>query len=79
MGIVSMREFNSNVSKFVALAEAGEIIKVARNGKVVAEIHPPSCDRRETPEWQKAYSDLLDVFDRGIPVGRTFSHDERNG
>ena len=78
MGVVNIREFNTNVSKFVARAEAGEIIKVARNGKVVAELRPPAPDR-DDPRWQAAYGQLVQALDEGIEFGRTFSHDERTG
>ncbi len=76
MGVVTIREFNTNISKFVARAEAGEVIKVARNGKVVAELRPPAPDRAD-PQWQQAYQQLCEAMDQGIPFGRTFSYDER--
>lgn len=40
MGIMSIRELNANLSKAISRAEAGETIKITRNGKVVANVTP---------------------------------------
>ena len=45
MTIMSIREFNANVSKALARAEAGEVIEITRNGKPVAELRPKRKNR----------------------------------
>ena len=78
MGVMTIREFNANVSRAVAMVEAGEIIDITKNGRVVAELRPKSARRADDPRWQAAFSALVDDLATGAPFGRTFSHDERN-
>ena len=40
MGVMSIREFNANVSKAFARVEAGETIDITRNGEIIAEVAP---------------------------------------
>jgi len=40
MGVMSIREFNANVSSAVARAEAGETIEIMKNNRTVAELRP---------------------------------------
>jgi antitoxin (DNA-binding transcriptional repressor) of toxin-antitoxin stability system len=76
VGVVTIREFNGNVSKFIARAESGEVIRVARNGKIVAELRPPSLDRT-SPEWKAAHQRLLHSLEEGISFGGPATYDER--
>lgn len=79
MYAMTVRELNANVSRAIAMVEAGEIIDITKNGRVVAEIRSKPARRSGDPEWQAAFDDLKDIMDKGISFGRTFSHDERNG
>lgn len=79
MGAISIREFNGNVSRYIARAEKGEVIEVTRNGKVVAEVRAPSRPDRDSPEWKESHRRLMELLRQGVPIGRTFSYEERNG
>lgn len=79
MSVMTIRDFNANVSRAVAMVEAGEIIDITKNGKVVAELRPKTPRRADDPDWQAAFARLAGDLDAGVPFGRAFSHDERNG
>jgi antitoxin (DNA-binding transcriptional repressor) of toxin-antitoxin stability system len=66
VGMMSIREFNSNVSKALARVEKGETLDITRNGKVIAELRPkgPIGDEK----WWKAYAESMEVLTRGFPV-----------
>jgi antitoxin (DNA-binding transcriptional repressor) of toxin-antitoxin stability system len=46
----SFTEFRNRAKHFFDLVEAGEIVRVLRNGKPIAEIHPIPADR---PSWKQ--------------------------
>lgn len=64
--MMSIREFNSNVSKALARVEKGETLDITRNGKVIAELRPKGPIRDE--KWWKAYAESMEVLTRGFPV-----------
>jgi antitoxin (DNA-binding transcriptional repressor) of toxin-antitoxin stability system len=66
MGVLSIREFNSNVSKAFARVEAGEVLDITRNGKVIAELRPKRPER--DAEWWKAYRETVRVMKKGLPI-----------
>lgn len=71
---MSIREANQNFSKVIAEAEAGETIIITRNGRPVAKISPQPADRRDDPEWQASYRDLVEHLSRprpSIEIGKT--------
>lgn len=65
MAAVTVRELNSNISKTLARVEAGEVLDIMRNGKVIAELRPK--DRKSNAAWRKAYKDSVDLLRRGLP------------
>ena len=80
MGVMSIREFNSNASKAFAKVEAGETIEVTRNGKVIAEVIPKRKNRMDDPEYRAAYARMLAGMREGVPglVGPA-TYEERTG
>lgn len=66
MGVLSIRELNSNISKALARVEAGEILDITRNGKVIAELRPKRPAKDE--EWWRAYRESARVLKKGFPV-----------
>jgi antitoxin (DNA-binding transcriptional repressor) of toxin-antitoxin stability system len=78
MGIMSIREFNANVSKAFAKVKAGETIKVTSNGKVIATVIPERVNRMDDPEFRAARERLLERMERGIPgLKGPFTYEER--
>jgi prevent-host-death family protein len=77
VGILSVREFNANVSKALARVEAGETIEITRNGKVIAELTPKRRKRSDDPKWRENFDRLLELLDEGLPLGGPASYEER--
>jgi len=71
MGVLSIREFNANVSKVIARVEAGETIHLTKHGRPIARIEPEQRSRPErgTPEWQAAYDQMVALMNKGINLG----------
>jgi prevent-host-death family protein len=67
MGVMSIREFNANISKVIAQVEAGEVIELTRNGKIVAEIKPKRANKMDDPEYQAKYEKMMEMMRKGIP------------
>jgi antitoxin (DNA-binding transcriptional repressor) of toxin-antitoxin stability system len=40
MTVMSIREFNANVSKAISRVQAGETIEISKGGEIVAEVRP---------------------------------------
>ena len=53
MRTVKFTEFRNNASLYLNEVEKGEIIRIIRHGKAIAEIIPPSSDLNKTPSWKK--------------------------
>jgi antitoxin (DNA-binding transcriptional repressor) of toxin-antitoxin stability system len=80
MGIMSIREFNANVSKAFAKVKAGETIKVTSNGKVIATVIPERVNRMDDPEFRAARERMLEGFKTGIPgLSGPATYEERTG
>lgn len=80
MGVMSIREFNSNVSKALARVEAGETIDITKNGEVIAEIRPKPRNWLDDPERRAAYERALEGLRMGIPgLSGPATYDERTG
>jgi antitoxin (DNA-binding transcriptional repressor) of toxin-antitoxin stability system len=78
MGVMSIREFNRNVSQAFAKVEAGETIEVTRNGKVIAEIKPKYKNKMDDPEFRAARERLLASMREGIPgLNGPLTYEER--
>lgn len=53
MKLVTFTEFRNNASSLMDEVEKGEIVRILRHGKPVAEVCPLSPDISETPSWKK--------------------------
>jgi prevent-host-death family protein len=53
---LSIRDLNANISKVIDRVEAGEVIDISRNGKVVAELRPKRPVRDAA--WWKARREM---------------------
>ena len=80
MGVMSIREFNSNASKAFAQVEAGETIEVTRNGKVIAEVIPKRKNRMDDPEYRSNWERLIKGLEEGVPgLTGPATYEERTG
>jgi prevent-host-death family protein len=80
MGIMSIREFNANISQAIARAEAGEVIEITRNGKPVVELRAKRKNRLDDPEVRAAYERMIKGFETGIPgLSGPATYEERTG
>ncbi len=80
MGVMSIREFNANTSRAFAMVEAGETIKVTKNGKVIANVVPERVNRMDDPEYRAARDRLLAGLKKGIPgLNGPATYEERTG
>lgn len=78
MGVMSIREFNANISKALLQAEAGEDIVLTRNGKPAVRITREGIDDKEAKR-QEAIALLRDMMARGVDLGGPATYDERTG
>lgn len=80
MGVMSIREFNANVSAALAKVEAGETIDVTRNGKVIAEIRPKRKNRMDDPEYRARWEKFIEGMKEGVPgLTGPATYEERTG
>lgn len=78
MAALSIRDLNGNISKVIDRVEAGEVVDVSRNGKVVAEIRPKRPVR--DAEWREAKRKLEDSLRSAFLTGiGKVSEDDRYG
>ena len=50
---VSFTEFRNRASALLDDVERGEIVRILRHGKPVAEVSPLSSERPERPSWKR--------------------------
>jgi antitoxin (DNA-binding transcriptional repressor) of toxin-antitoxin stability system len=67
MGVMSIREFNQNVSEAFARVEGGENLTITKNGKVFAEVRPKTD--AVDPEKEAAIERMMQGMKRGIDMG----------
>lgn len=80
MDVMSIREFNANISKVLSKVEAGEIIKLTRNGKVIASLVPERVNRMDDPEYRAKYEKMIALMHEGIPgLTGPATYEERTG
>ncbi len=80
MGVMSIREFNANVSKAIAKVEAGEVIELTRNGKVVAQVTAKRKNLMDDSEYRAAHARMMDLMREGIPgLSGPATYEERTG
>ena len=65
-------ELRNQAKQFFDLVESGEIVRVLRNGKPIAEIHPIA---RDLPSWKRRPARPLVVG--GASVSRMIAEDRR--
>lgn len=66
MGVISIREFNKNLSAAIAKVEAGETLDITKNGKVIAEIRPKPKTRMHDREHQAKWDAMMADLRKGI-------------
>ena len=76
MGVLSVRELNANISKALARVEAGEILDISRNGKIIAELRPKAPVRDAA--WHRAHQESIAFLRKGLPlnVGKVTEDDK---
>jgi antitoxin (DNA-binding transcriptional repressor) of toxin-antitoxin stability system len=80
MGVMTMRQFNANISAAFAKVEAGETIEVTRNGKVIARITGSDDNALNDPAYRMAHAEMMALFRGGMPyLGGAASYEERTG
>lgn len=67
--IVSLREANQHLSRYVEAVESGAEIVITRRGQPVARLVPVSARERITTEQRQARKRALDRMRRGYPLG----------
>lgn len=78
MGVMTVRELNANISQALSRAEGGEILSITRNGKAVAEIHPPRIVRDE--KWEAARDHVLELMKKKWgPYTGKITYEDKHG
>jgi antitoxin (DNA-binding transcriptional repressor) of toxin-antitoxin stability system len=65
-------EFRNEAKRYFDLVESGEIVRILRNGKPIAEVHPIA---RDLPSWKRRPARPLVVG--GSLVSRSIVQDRR--
>ena len=78
MGVISMREFNANISAAFARVDQGEDLIVTRKGKKPIRLAPADL---KSDEEQKArdLARLKELMEIGIDFGGPASYEDRTG
>jgi antitoxin (DNA-binding transcriptional repressor) of toxin-antitoxin stability system len=80
MGVMSIREFNANTSAAFAKVEAGEILDITKNGRIIATLRPKRINLMDDPEYRLAHEEMIALFRGGLPyLGGAASYEERTG
>ncbi len=58
-------ELRNQAKQFFDLVEAGEVVRVLRNGKPIAEIHPIA---KPLPSWKKRPTQPVEI--NGLEISR---------
>lgn len=78
MSIMSIREFNANISRTLAKVEAGEDVVLTRNGRPTVRLtreDPHAKDERR----RSAIEQLRKMMDQGFDFGGPATYEERTG
>ncbi len=77
---VSVREFNSTVTKTLDAVEQGDTVVITRGGKPVARlVREPAIDVA-SDDWAMACREMMDRMEQGAPLGGARAdYDERTG
>jgi antitoxin (DNA-binding transcriptional repressor) of toxin-antitoxin stability system len=80
MGVMSIREFNKNVSAALTKVEAGETIKITRRGKVIAKVVAEHENPMDDPEYRAKHAEMMALLRKGLPgLKGPASYEERTG
>jgi antitoxin (DNA-binding transcriptional repressor) of toxin-antitoxin stability system len=80
MGVMSIREFNKNASAAFAKVQAGEVLDITKNGKVIATLSAKPQNRMDDLEYRAAHEEMIALFRGGLPyLGGAASYEERTG
>lgn len=80
MSVMSIREFNANISKAISKVESGEVIKLTRNGKVIASVVPERVNHMDDPEYRAKHTKMMALLREGLPgLKGPASYEERTG
>lgn len=80
MRSLSVREFNSSVSKTLDAVEQGESFVITRGGRPVARLIGELSMDLSSPDWATACRHMMDLMEQGIPMGgASAGYDERTG
>lgn len=78
MGIISMREFNANISRVFARVDAGEDVIVTRQGKPPIRLAPTELPDEEERR-QLALKRLRELMREGLGFDGPATYEERTG
>ena len=79
MGAMSIREFNSNISKALSAAEKGEDIVLTRHGKQVLRVTREGVEEGFRQNVERDVARMRELMEQGIDLGGPFTYDERTG
>lgn len=68
--LVSLREVNHHLSRYIEAVERGDEVIITRRGKPVAKLVSATAERTLTPEQEAAWERTLARMDRGLSMGR---------
>lgn len=74
MKTVTFTEFRKNVSLMIDDVEKGNIIRILRHGKPVAELTPLSPESTEMPSWKRPG---LKLSAKGISLSETILEERK--
>jgi antitoxin (DNA-binding transcriptional repressor) of toxin-antitoxin stability system len=78
MGVISMREFNANVSRVFALIDAGEEVIVTRRGKKPVRLAPAELPEHEDQKTRDL-ARLGELMNMGKTLDGPATYEERTG
>jgi Antitoxin Phd_YefM, type II toxin-antitoxin system len=79
MGILSIHEFNTNISGTLARVEKGEDVILTRRGKRIARLTRDGLDTDDEAQRKADLDWWFSLMDRAPAVGGPASADERAG
>ncbi len=81
MGVVSINEFNKNISAVLQRAEGGEEIVLTRHGKEILCLSKSALREAKARELerQEAAESLIKLLKKGLNFGGPATYEERTG
>ena len=78
MGVISMREFNANISAAFARVDSGEDVIVTRKGKKPIRLAPTEL-KDDAEQKARDLARLKELMEMGISFGGPATYEERTG